>query len=93
MLDATIFSKSVKEKRREKGLTQEALARKAGIGLNTLKKVEAENSAHSQTYDTMIRIADALGSPLSVLTGEEVDFQSLTVVMRLVLAKLEARAA
>ena len=43
MSDTNIISESVKEKRREKKFTQEQLANKAGIGLNTLKKVEAGN--------------------------------------------------
>ena len=91
MSDTNIISESVKEKRREKKFTQEQLANKAGIGLNTLKKVEAGNSEYSPTADTLLKIAKALRCPVSVLYGEKSSMPTLIVLLRFVLTELEAR--
>lgn len=51
--------------RTERGLTQEVLAGLAGIHRPHLTRIE--NGRKSPTMDTLWRIADALGMPLSEL--------------------------
>lgn len=49
----------VKELRIEKGLSQEALAQRAGISFSTVNKVE--NRRKSPTLATLDKLAEALG--------------------------------
>lgn len=51
--------------RKEAGLTQVELARKAGIGRATLSRLE--NGEHSPRYETLEKIAKALGVKVSSL--------------------------
>ena len=51
------------------GMTQEALARAAGIGRVTLVRIE--NGEQSPRYDTLVSLAQALGRPIQeVVAGE-----------------------
>ena len=56
---------SIKQKRMEKGLSQQNLADKAGLSLNFIGKVEVAYSKPSM--DSIIKIADALEVTVSVL--------------------------
>jgi transcriptional regulator with XRE-family HTH domain len=44
--------------REEKGLSQRALAREAGVAVNTIRRVEREKPVH---FSTGRKVADALG--------------------------------
>jgi transcriptional regulator with XRE-family HTH domain len=57
------------ELRRAKGLTQEALARIAGVGVDSLRKYES--GTRTPLLDTAAKIATALGCTLGVLGGTE----------------------
>lgn len=51
--------------RKEKGMNQESLA--AAIGMSQSNISEIENGRHNPTLDTLTKIADALGVPVSGL--------------------------
>ena len=50
--------------RKEKGLTQEALADKAGISLSYLSKIEAENCDKAFSLDVLFIISETLDIPI-----------------------------
>jgi transcriptional regulator with XRE-family HTH domain len=56
----------IKKYRRQKGLSQDKLARLAGIAFSTLAKIEA-GSARQPTFDTIAKIAKGLGVSLDEL--------------------------
>ena len=56
---------NIKQKRMEKGLSQQNLADKAGLSLNFIGKIEVAYSKPSM--DSIIKIADALEVTVSVL--------------------------
>ncbi|WP_327180439.1 helix-turn-helix domain-containing protein (plasmid) [Streptomyces sp. NBC_01335] len=51
------------------GLTQEAVSLRAGIGLDSYNRIEKGHA--SPRLDNLIRIADAIGTPLSDLVRDE----------------------
>lgn len=56
--------------RRVRGLSQEALADKAGISRSTLSVIEAPNAAHNFSMEMFFDIADALGiTPVDLLNA------------------------
>lgn len=56
--------------RRVRGLSQEALADKAGISRSTLSVIEAPNAAHNFSMEMFFDIADALEiSPVDLLNA------------------------
>jgi transcriptional regulator with XRE-family HTH domain len=59
----------LKELRRARQRTQEALARQAGVGVDSLRKYEA--AARTPLLDTAAKIAEALGVSVGVLAGTE----------------------
>lgn len=64
------LSQRVKELRKEKGLSQEELAKKAGLSLRTIQRVESRET--EPTGDTLKRIATALDStPAELLNWTE----------------------
>jgi transcriptional regulator with XRE-family HTH domain len=54
-----MFSKRIRELRERKKMSQERLARLAGVSLNTIVKIESGESKHP-TIQTMAGIAKAL---------------------------------
>lgn len=52
-------------RRKELNVTQEHLAKVAGVGLRTLKAFEAKSG--NPTLETLMRLADALGLELSAV--------------------------
>jgi len=62
MLHLSIVIKQIKERREMLKLTQEALADLTGVGLRTIKQLEAGNG--NPTYKTLQEIADVLGLEL-----------------------------
>jgi transcriptional regulator with XRE-family HTH domain len=48
-------------------LSQEQLAKKAGISLDTVRK--AESGRHSHRLNTMVKLADAMGVEVEKLLG------------------------
>jgi len=62
----------LRDARRKRGLTQEALAVKSGVGVATIRRIEG--SVSETKIDTIVRLADALGVDLKTLAfgdGEE----------------------
>lgn len=55
----------IRQARARRGISQKALAQRAGIPANTLCAVE--NGTHTPRIDTAIRIARALGAPVEQL--------------------------
>lgn len=70
MLTPTEISEKVKTSRRAALLSQEALARKAGVSLRTIWNIESNATLPRLT--TLGAIADALEIPRSELVPEEV---------------------
>ena len=59
----------IKEKRKERHMSQNQLAKKAGIAQATLSAIES--STKSPAVDTVEKISAALECPVSELLGEE----------------------
>jgi transcriptional regulator with XRE-family HTH domain len=57
----------VRRLRAEQGMSKSELAKKAGVGRNTIGRIESHGRAVDFTYG---RIAQALGVPLAQLLGE-----------------------
>jgi transcriptional regulator with XRE-family HTH domain len=57
------------ELRRRAGLTQEGLARAAGVGTDAVRKWE--RGKRTPSFDMATRLADALGVSLDELAGRE----------------------
>lgn len=56
--------------RKVRGLSQEALAEKAGISRSLISVIESPNTANSFSLETLFDIADALGvSPADLFTA------------------------
>lgn len=60
--------KNLAKIRKEKGLTQEGLARKAGISFHTLIKIESGRIANPR-IETVMKLADALVVSTDKLLG------------------------
>ena len=67
MLKTTTIAKNIKKYRKEKGLSQDKLARLADIAHATIIKIES-GGIQSPTIDTVQKIAKALGVGLEDLT-------------------------
>ena len=67
MLKTTTIAKNIKKYRKEKGLSQDKLARLADIAHATIIKIES-GGIQSPTIDTVQKIAKALGIGLEDLT-------------------------
>ena len=67
MSKTTIIAKNIKKYRKEKGLSQDKLARLAEIAHATIIKIES-GGIQSPTIDTVQKIAKALGVSLEDLT-------------------------
>ena len=66
MLKTTTIAKNIKKYRKEKGLSQDKLARLADIAHATIIKIES-GGIQSPTIDTVQKIARALGIGLDDL--------------------------
>jgi transcriptional regulator with XRE-family HTH domain len=67
MSKTTTIAKNIKKYRKEKGLSQDKLARLADIAHATIIKIES-GGIQSPTIDTVQKIAKALGVGLEELT-------------------------
>ena len=65
-----MFTRKIKELRKKKEISQETLARLAGVSLNTIVKIESGQSRHP-TIQTMVGIAKALEISLDELIKKE----------------------
>jgi transcriptional regulator with XRE-family HTH domain len=63
-----MYLKNLPRLRKEKGLTQEGLARKADISYHTLIKLES-GSIENPKIETVIKLAEALEVSMDRLTG------------------------
>jgi len=66
----SILSANIKKLRKQKKLSQDKLARLADIPYNTLIKIESGRS-NNPTFETLSKLADALGVGLDYLTGRK----------------------
>jgi transcriptional regulator with XRE-family HTH domain len=66
MSKTTIIAKNIKKYRKEKGLSQDKLARLADIAHATIIKIES-GGIQSPTIDTVQKIAKALGVSVDAL--------------------------
>jgi len=67
MSKTTTIAKNIKKYRKEKGLSQDKLARLADVAHATIIKIES-GGIQSPTIDTVQKIAKALGISLEDLT-------------------------
>ncbi|WP_420168994.1 helix-turn-helix domain-containing protein [Streptomyces violaceoruber] len=58
----------IRAARAQQNLTQERVALRAGIGLDSYNRIEQGHA--SPRLDTLIRVADAIGVPLAELVRE-----------------------
>ena len=65
-----MYLKKLKELRKQKGWSQERLAREANISYHTLIKLEQKNIKNPK-IETVIKLADALGVSLDELVGRK----------------------
>ena len=65
MLNAEIVGRVIQEYREKRGLSQEVLSGLAGVARSHLAMIE--NGSKNPSVDTLWRISDALGMPLSEL--------------------------
>lgn len=65
----SILARRIRERRTERGLTQEALAERAGISANYLAKLEL--GWKTPSVDTLVRLARALGVQVCDLAAVE----------------------
>lgn len=65
-----LLSENIRKYRRQLGLTQQALAVKAGLPLSILAKIEQKFSIQP-TIQTVIKIADALNISIDELVGRQ----------------------
>jgi transcriptional regulator with XRE-family HTH domain len=64
------FSMKLKRLRRKRGMTQEALARKAGLSLGFIARLEiGRHEAGRLQLKTLRRLSKALGVPVTGLLG------------------------
>lgn len=63
------LGKNIKKLRQEKGISQDKLSKLADISLNTVVKLELDQSPNP-TLETMSKIADALGAKIDDLVGK-----------------------
>jgi len=63
-----MYLKNLVKLRKEKGLTQEGLARKADISYHTMIKLES-GGIKNPKIDTVVKLAQALGISIDLLTG------------------------
>lgn len=63
-----MYLKNLARLRKEKGLTQEGLARKADISYHTIVKLESGNIKNPK-IETLIKVAEVLSVSLDELTG------------------------
>ena len=64
------LAERIKKYRRQKEISQDKLARLAGVALSTLTKIES-GAARQPTFDTVMKIADALGVSLDGLIARK----------------------
>mgnify|MGYP000657403555 CR=1 FL=1 len=65
-----MYLKNLVELRKQKGWSQEKLAREAGISYNTLIKIE-RSGIENPKIETVIKLANALGVSLDELVGRK----------------------
>lgn len=65
-----MYIRNLAKLRKEKGLTQEGLARKADISYHTLIKLES-GGIKNPKIETVTKLADALGVSVDSLIGRE----------------------
>lgn len=64
------LARSLRTWRQKKGISQDQLAKAAGLALSTLTKIEA-GTATQPTIDTIIKFADALEISIDELVGRK----------------------
>lgn len=64
-----LFGKNVRNYRKANGLTQEQLAKRVNVSMETIGKIE--RGAAAPTFTTAERIAEALDVPVAVLFGAD----------------------
>jgi putative transcriptional regulator len=69
-----VFSRRVRERRKELGLTQVDLAKKLGVSQPVVAYVEAEEDKSSPGIDLIARVAEALQTSPSALLSSESSF-------------------
>jgi transcriptional regulator with XRE-family HTH domain len=70
IVSSKIVSKNVKKFRRQAGLSQDQMARKAGIPYSTYLKIES-GTTPNPSIQNVLNIADALGISLDELIGRK----------------------
>lgn len=70
-MNVTEFGDRVRTLRSRRELSQEQLARAAGLSADTISRIE--RGRYHPTLDTMVKVGKALGLSLGALLGDELD--------------------
>ena len=62
-----VFSNNVKNKRKEKNLTQEELAEYSDLSISYVKQIESCNDFKNLTLTTMLKLSKALDTTINIL--------------------------
>lgn len=73
------FGKNLARFRKEKGLTQEELVRRSGVGISQIRRYEADNA--SPTLDVVTRLAQTLGASIDELVFDKATGVAATKIM------------
>ena len=71
----------LKARRLQQGLTQEGLAKRAGVSLPTLRKFEQKGLISLESFLKLLMVLDGLESVVNVLNPGEENFQSIDDVL------------
>lgn len=71
----------LKARRLQQGLTQEGLAKRAGVSLPTLRKFEQKGLISLESFLKLLMVLDGLESVVNVLNPDEENFQSIDDVL------------
>ena len=72
----------LRSRRLQQGLTQEGLAKRAGVSLPTLRKFEQKGLISMESFLKLLMVLDGLEEIVSALEPKNRDFQSIDEVLQ-----------
>ena len=78
----SLLAENMRTKRLQMGLTQEGLAKRAGISLRTLRKFEQEGLISLESYLKLLMVLDKLDSIIEATKPGEKEFDSIDDVLK-----------
>ncbi len=75
------LSSSLREKRLAMGLTQEGLANRSGVGLQSLRKFEQTGSVSLESFLKLLMVLDGLEDLVESMAPKQTNFSSIDEVL------------